>query len=131
VNVTEPTSDSVRDRIVAACDAYVAALDSGDVESAVACFAPDATQEEPAGSLPNVGTDAIRAFFESRRSRIRVRRCSPVTVVGYRAVFQIHVVVDDGAVELVSSDVVELDDQYRFRSIVAFPDRHATLFDRA
>ena len=116
-----------RDQIVATCDRYLAAMSAGDHDAIMACFAPDAVQEEPAGAAPNVGHDAIRAFFEkSLRTRIRSTRLGPVTVVGNRAVFQLRVdILNLDLPPLTSSDVVEFDEQGRFTSIIAFPDLEA------
>lgn len=43
---------------------YVDAVGRQDVDACTALFAQDAVQEDPLGSPPNVGHDAIRAFFE-------------------------------------------------------------------
>jgi steroid delta-isomerase len=42
---------------------YFAAIRAMDVERCVAVFAADAEQHDPVGAPPNIGTDAIRAFF--------------------------------------------------------------------
>lgn len=42
---------------------YFAAIRAMDVERCVAVFAPDAEQHDPVGAPPNVGHQAIRAFF--------------------------------------------------------------------
>lgn len=110
--------------MVARCDAYVAALDAGDVDAVMDCFSPDAVQYEPVGSEANIGGAAIRRFFEAHRTPMAVRRLGPVTVVGRHAVFQIHVRLGTGT-QVVSSDVVEVDDQARFTSLAAYPDRAA------
>lgn len=42
---------------------YFAAIRAMDVERCVAVFAPDAEQHDPVGAPPNIGHEAIRAFF--------------------------------------------------------------------
>jgi steroid Delta-isomerase len=42
---------------------YFAAIRAMDVERCVAVFAPDAEQHDPVGVPPNIGHEAIRAFF--------------------------------------------------------------------
>lgn len=42
---------------------YFDAMDSGDVEGTVACFAPDATLTWESNNLRLEGHDALRAFF--------------------------------------------------------------------
>lgn len=49
--------------MTAVVHAYLDAFEKGDAERAVAIFAEDATVEDPIGSPPHVGTDAIRAFY--------------------------------------------------------------------
>ena len=48
---------------LAAVHAYIAAFDAGDPQAATALFAADAVVEDPVGSPPKVGTDAIREFY--------------------------------------------------------------------
>ncbi|MGN6696883.1 MAG: nuclear transport factor 2 family protein [Thermomicrobiales bacterium] len=52
-----------KETIQAALDAYFAAIKALDTEAFVACFAADAVQEDPVGTPPNQGHDAIRRFF--------------------------------------------------------------------
>ncbi|HEX4244796.1 MAG TPA: SgcJ/EcaC family oxidoreductase [Acidimicrobiales bacterium] len=54
-----PTANELRTVITT----YVAALNSRDPDVIAALFAEDAVQADPASSPPNVGRDAIRAFF--------------------------------------------------------------------
>jgi steroid delta-isomerase len=42
---------------------YFTAIRAMDVERCVAVFAPDAEQYDPVGTPPNIGHEAIRAFF--------------------------------------------------------------------
>ena len=49
--------------MTAAVHAYVAALNAGDLDAIVALYADDASVEDPVGSTPLVGTEAIRAFY--------------------------------------------------------------------
>jgi steroid Delta-isomerase len=46
-------------------DRYCHAMSTRDRATWVDCFAPDAVQEDPVGSTPNVGHDAIGAFFDA------------------------------------------------------------------
>jgi steroid delta-isomerase len=45
-------------------DAYVDALARADRDGWVGLFAPEAVQIDPIGTPPNVGRDAIRAFWD-------------------------------------------------------------------
>ncbi|KRF10474.1 nuclear transport factor 2 family protein [Nocardioides sp. Soil796] len=115
-----------REEICRLCDGYIAALNRRDPESVIAFFAEDAVQEEPVGSAPNVGREAILAFFEGHRDApITVTRFGPVNVVGNRAVFQAHVAIDtpDGSVAITTTDVIAVDDDCLISELLAFPDR--------
>lgn len=121
-----------RDEIAALCDSYVSAVSAHDLDAVLAQFAPDATQEEPAGSAPNVGADAIRAFFASTLDvAFEMVRFGPVNVVGNRAVFQALVIVQSqsGPVSMTTTDVLTVDDACRISELVAFPDRDAAPTD--
>jgi steroid delta-isomerase len=54
-----PTSDELRALIAH----YVSTLNSRDPQAIASLFAEDAVQADPASNPPNVGRDAIAAFF--------------------------------------------------------------------
>jgi steroid delta-isomerase len=54
-----PTSDELRSFI----STYVSTLNARDPDAIAALFAEDAVQADPASNPPNVGREAIRAFF--------------------------------------------------------------------
>jgi hypothetical protein len=56
-----PSTAEVR----ALLDRYCRAMSERDRDTWVNCFAPDAVQEDPVGAAPNVGHDAIGAFFDA------------------------------------------------------------------
>lgn len=51
---------------------YFAAIRAMDVERCVAVFAPDAEQQDPVGTPPNIGHEAIRVFFTQIFSGFKV-----------------------------------------------------------
>lgn len=51
------------DQMSAAVHGYVEAFAKGDAEAAVALFAKDAIVEDPVGTPPKVGEQAIREFY--------------------------------------------------------------------
>lgn len=53
------------EEIRAAIDRYIETFSSGDAAAWAACFAEDATQEDPVGSPVNSGRAAIQGFHES------------------------------------------------------------------
>jgi steroid Delta-isomerase len=46
-------------------EAYIAAFNTGDAAAVTALYANDATVEDPAGSAPRKGSQAIRQFYDT------------------------------------------------------------------
>jgi steroid delta-isomerase len=72
---------------------YVAAHSRCQLDAVLALFADDAVLEDPVGSEPLRGMDAIRSFFESthrRNGRLRIERVGPVLVCGMEASWHIR-----------------------------------------
>jgi steroid delta-isomerase len=83
-----------KEQIHATVEEYVAAVGRQDVEATVSLFADDAVQEDPAGTPPNVGRDAIRAFFEkSFGTPFSTELTGPVLVTGDHAAFHFTITV--------------------------------------
>ena len=53
------TTEQIRET----CETYVSLVGSDDVDAMVALVAEDARVEDPVGSDPHVGLDAVRAFY--------------------------------------------------------------------
>jgi len=51
-------------RIAEIMQAYVEAVSGDDAEAVVALFSEDAVVEDPVGSGPHVGRDALRVFYQ-------------------------------------------------------------------
>lgn len=67
---------------------YVAALNAGDLEGIVALYADDATVEDPVGSAPQRGLEAIRAFYaNSLKLQLSVALTGEVRAVANEAAF--------------------------------------------
>jgi len=118
----------IRDDLVQRCDAYLTAVETKNTDALIALFAADARQYEPIGSEPNVGHDAIRAFFTRNPTvQLKLDRMGPVTVAGRYAAMQVRVEVDrDGArARLTTTDVIEFDEDGLIVSLYAIPDRDA------
>lgn len=50
--------------VAAAMQAYVDAITEGSMEKILALFADDAVVEDPVGTEPHVGKEALRAFYQ-------------------------------------------------------------------
>lgn len=82
------------ERMEAAVHAYVDAFDRRDPEAVAALFAENATVEDPVGSQPHVGLEAIRAFYTaSMQTGAKLRLDGPVRIVGPYAAFAFSVLL--------------------------------------
>lgn len=76
----------------AAVHAYVAAFAAGDPDMAAAIFADDAVIEDPIGTEPKVGKQAIREFYvQSMATGARLYLAGPVRVAAAHAAFAMQV----------------------------------------
>lgn len=79
-------------KMEAAVHAYVAAFETGDADAVAAIYAQDAIVEDPIGSPPHHGRDAIRAFYaESMKTGAKLKLDGPIRVAGDYAVFPFSV----------------------------------------
>ena len=91
-------------------EAYVDAFAKGDPEAVVALFAEDATVEDPVGSPPHRGRDAIRAFYTaSMATGAKLKLEGPVRTAADYAAFAFSVTLNYGGEKRV--DVI---DTFRF-----------------
>jgi steroid delta-isomerase len=103
-------------------------VNARDAEAVMALYADEPTVEDPIGSPPKVGREAVRAFYvQSFRGPFSVRRLGPITVVGHRAAFQfrIDVPVGDSVIKLTATDVMTFDEQARIVTMAAYGDAEA------
>lgn len=71
---------------------YVAAFEAGNPDRVAALFAPDGNVEDPIGSPPHVGHDAILAFYTaSMQTGAKLRLEGPVRIAGDFAAFAFSV----------------------------------------
>lgn len=76
------------EHMTAVVQRYVAALNAGDLDGIVALFADDATVEDPVGSEPRRGREAIRAFYaNSLKLPLAVELTQEVRAVAGEAAF--------------------------------------------
>ncbi|HET6167018.1 MAG TPA: nuclear transport factor 2 family protein [Marmoricola sp.] len=100
-----------RDHIESAIQQYVDAVGSQDLDATLALFAEDAHQEDPVGTPPNVGRDAIRGFFEKAYSvPFSTELTGPLLVTGDHAAFHFTIRVPLGD----DTMTVRVIDQVRF-----------------
>ena len=82
------------ERMEAAVHAYVDAFARSDADAVALLFAEDATVEDPVGSPPHVGRDAIRAFYgASMGTGAKLELHGPVRIAGPYAAFAFSVLL--------------------------------------
>lgn len=105
---------------------YVAAVNSRDPDAIAAQFAVDAVQADPVTNPPNVGREAIRAFFTSTIAASDDWRfvATDVHTCGHHVAidFQIRVVTAGQAMTIRGIEVFASDDEGRFTSAHAYWD---------
>ncbi|MBA4091821.1 MAG: steroid delta-isomerase [Sphingobium sp.] len=75
-------------KMEAAVHAYVAAFDAGSADQAAALFAQDATVEDPVGTPPHKGREAIRAFYAaSMQTGAKLTLEGPIRITADHAAF--------------------------------------------
>lgn len=107
----------------AAVHEYVAAFDAGAPERVAALFAEGATVEDPVGTPPHVGKEAILAFYAaSMQTGAKLKLDGPVRICGPYAAFAftVHLHWDgrDQRVEVI--DTFRFDDDAKVIEMRAF-----------
>ena len=116
---------ATKEEIKSLVETYVAAVGAQDLEATLAVFADDVVQEDPIGTAPNVGIDAVRAFFErSFAVPFSTELTGPVLVTGEHAAFHFTISVPLGEETLTVRviDQVRVDDQGRIAELRAVVD---------
>lgn len=101
------------DQMSAAVHGYVEAFAKGDAEAAVALFAKDAIVEDPVGTPPKVGEQAIREFYTySMGSGAKLHLQGPIRLGEDYAAFAFQVRLKMGDADA----TVDVIDVFRFDS---------------
>ena len=96
---------------VAAVEAYIKALSEHDLTAIDALYTDDASLEDPVGSTPVVGKDAILGFYKTAfSSGISARMDGAVRLAANHAVFPFIVELNPGNGEM----RLEIIDQFTF-----------------
>ena len=101
---------------------YLDAVADGTATDIAACFAEDATQEDPVGSEPRQGRPAIQQFYSAIESARRKTELVTLRVAGDSAAFHFVVTteMDEHVVEIGVIDVMTFDEQARITSMRAY-----------
>ena len=115
------------DEIRATVDQYVERFNAGDFDGVAALFTDDATQEDPVGTPPNVGREAIRQFFANLEGvgKPQLNVLHDPIVIGNEAMLTFSVLTEIGDQKITMPFVVDhmtLADDGRIANIRAFFD---------
>jgi steroid delta-isomerase len=108
-------------------DTYWATMSAGDRAGWLACFAPDATVEDPVGTAVRKGHDEIGAFFDETQGMadsIELRPVGITNVCGREVAFamEIRPTIGGSVFTMNAIDVMTFDDRARIASMRAFWD---------
>jgi len=116
------TKDEVRALLQRYCDA----MNGRDREAWLDCFADDAVQEDPVGTPPNVGREAIGRFFDANEVPVTLSLTDDPLVLGDEVLAFLRVEADMGGQQMTIPRIVDhivlTADGTRFRSLRAFFD---------
>jgi steroid delta-isomerase len=84
------------DEVAAGVQRYLDTVAGGTAADVTALFAPDATLEDPVGSDPIQGHEAIQAFYATFEALTKTTELITVRTVAGQAAFHFEIVVDLG-----------------------------------
>lgn len=114
-----------RSELEALVHTYVEAVGRQDVDACTRLFAPDGVQEDPLGTPPNVGHDAIRAFFEKSFAVPFTVEMNPEILIGgdYASFrFTINVPLGDDTVVVRVADLMQVNHDGQIARLWAIQD---------
>ena len=104
---------------IAAVHTYVEAFDRGDIELIRELYAEDGVVEDPVGTDPHVGMEAILAFYEpSLQSGARLELSGTPRCTGNAVAFPFRAVIGEMKIEII--DVFEFNDAGKIASMKAY-----------
>jgi steroid delta-isomerase len=101
---------------------YLDAVGGGTSADVAALYADNATLEDPVGTEPLVGREAIEKFYSALDAVQNKTELLSIRVAGNSAAFAFRVVTDTGeqTITIEPIDVMTFDDQARITSMRAF-----------
>ncbi len=121
------------EKMRAVVDRYIDAVSNQDSNAIREIYAEDARLEDPIGTEPANGIDAIVNFYETTAfpPKAKLALSGEVRCAGNRAAFPFAAVVampDGGEFKTAIIDVFQFDDDYRVTDMKAYwgPDNHTT-----
>ncbi len=112
---------SKQEKMAAAPAAYVDALTNNDLEAIVSLYADNAVVEDPVGSEPHRGIDAIRDFYAGLvKYNLKAELSGPIRMAGDEVAFPFNCDNPVAGVTLNIIDVFKFDDTGKVVSMRAF-----------
>jgi steroid Delta-isomerase len=101
---------------------YLELICTGSTDDIVALFADGATVEDPVGSEPRVGRQAIHGFFATLESLQRETELVSLRVCGHEAAFQFVITfkAGDGRMRLSPIDTMAFDSDGKITSVRSY-----------
>lgn len=112
-----------KETMEAAVDAYMKALNESDLDGIMALYADNATVEDPVGSDPYVGSEAVRTFYMQATSMdIDADRTGPGRAAGNEIAFPFTIAIKstDAPMLIRVIDVFKFNDDGKVVSMRAF-----------
>jgi steroid delta-isomerase len=107
------------DHIRATIGRYIEFMNDSDVDSIAELYAEDATLEDPIGTTPLRGREAIRGFYAAAVGQVELELTGSPRVAAGEAAFPMHARLG-GAQTMEVIDVMVFDDDGRIASMRAF-----------
>lgn len=112
-----PTAAHIRSVFARYCEL----VSRGDADAIAALYAADATVEDPVGSTPHRGRDAIRAFYRASAGAVRLELEGRVRVAGAAgAAAMVAWPTADPSLRIETLDVMTFDDAGLITSMRAY-----------
>jgi steroid delta-isomerase len=115
-----------KEQVRALLERYCAAMNDGRREDWLDCFADDAVQEDPVGTAPNEGREAIGRFFDANDVKVTLSVTADPLVVGREVIAFFQAVAELDAGRMLQPRIVDhivlTEDGLRFQSLRAFFD---------
>lgn len=95
----------------AVCQAYLDGLVAGDLNAVLSLFADDATVEDPVGTEPKVGREALAAFYQMACDFVTAAQLTGTPrVAGNEVAFPFEITTGSGD----NASIISIIDAFRF-----------------
>lgn len=96
---------------IAVCQAYLDGLVAGDLDVVLSLFADDATVEDPVGTEPKVGREALAAFYQMACDFVTAAQLTGTPrVAGNEVAFPFDITTGSGD----NASIISIIDAFRF-----------------